>query len=219
MPGNGSRKDDISSRSSDLPDAAKRFTGFAEIYDRYRPSPPEVLRSILPQLAQVSVLQLVTDLGCGTGLSTCFWEGQAAQIIGIDPSMDMLQQARTRRNLAGIAYLLGFADCTGIAGGRGDLVTCAHSLHWMEPGPALAEVARLLRGGGVFAAYDHDFYPVLLDWEADVAHHPFRKQAIELDKRYGNTGQAAKWPKSEHLSRMQESGYFRYTREFTVHLR
>jgi SAM-dependent methyltransferase len=37
------------------------------------------------------------------------------------------------------------------------LVTCSQSLHWMEPEPTFAEVARILRRGGVFAAYDYDW--------------------------------------------------------------
>lgn len=32
--------------------------------------------------------------------------------------------------------------------------TVAQALHWMEPASTLAEVARILRPGGVFAAYD-----------------------------------------------------------------
>ena len=38
-----------------------------------------------------------------------------------------------------------------------DIVTCSQSFHWMEPEPTLAEIARILRPGGVFAAYDYDW--------------------------------------------------------------
>jgi ubiquinone/menaquinone biosynthesis C-methylase UbiE len=75
-----------------IPPSAKRFTGFAGAYDKYRPTPPEVLGTILTRFTQVSVPQLVIDLGCGTGLSTRFWAERATQVIGVDPSMDMLQQ-------------------------------------------------------------------------------------------------------------------------------
>ena len=37
------------------------------------------------------------------------------------------------------------------------------ALHWMEPAPTFGEVARLLRPGGVFAALDCDWPPVLGD--------------------------------------------------------
>lgn len=207
----------MSSTLANIPDTARRFTGFAEIYDKYRPSPPEVLRSTLTRFAQVSFPELVIDLGCGTGLSTRFWAGQAVRVVGVDPSGDMLQQAKAHTSFPDVAYLMSIGEHTGISSGCADLVTCSQSLHWMEPEPTLAEVARLLRPGGVFAAYDHSFYPVLPSWEADLAHRAFRKQAIALDMRYGITEKVGKWDKAEHLSKMQESGYFRYTREFMVH--
>jgi len=48
----------------------ERFMGFADVYDSYRPRPPEVVPDILTQLAQAPQPALVIDLGSGTGLST-----------------------------------------------------------------------------------------------------------------------------------------------------
>ena len=36
-------------------------------------------------------------------------------------------------------------------------MTCAQSLHHVEPEGTLAEIGRILRVGGVFAAYDYDW--------------------------------------------------------------
>jgi predicted O-methyltransferase YrrM len=48
----------------------QRFTGFADVYDRYRPALPLVIRDILSQLARNASPLRVIDIGAGTGLST-----------------------------------------------------------------------------------------------------------------------------------------------------
>jgi len=45
---------------------------------------------------------------------------------------------------------------TDLPDGCADIVTCSQSLHWMVPESTFAEVARILRPGGVFATYDYD---------------------------------------------------------------
>ncbi len=67
----------------------------------------------------------------------------------------------------------------------------------MEPAPTLAEDARLLRPGGVFAAYNHDFYPVLPGWRAERVYRAYGQQAIALDK---NLGRPLSWANGTHLN-------------------
>jgi ubiquinone/menaquinone biosynthesis C-methylase UbiE len=195
----------------------ERFSGFADTYDRYRPEPPEVLGEVLSQLAGVKMPELVIDLGCGTGLSTRYWAERAERVIGVDPSEDMLRQARAQTQAANVSYQTGFGHQTGLPGRQADILTCSQSLHWMEPEPTLAEIARLLRPGGVFAAYDHDHYPVLPHWEADQAYRAFQQRASALDDRYRASAGVPRWSKNEHLARIQASGHFRYAREFDLH--
>jgi len=60
-----------------------RFTGFADVYDAYRPRPPAVLADVLCALAGVVRPALVVDLGCGTGSSTRYWAERAGQVVGV----------------------------------------------------------------------------------------------------------------------------------------
>ena len=53
--------------STDFSGNIERFSGFADVYDHYRPAPPAILGDILTQLAQMPFPQLVVDLGCGGG--------------------------------------------------------------------------------------------------------------------------------------------------------
>ena len=46
----------------------RRFTGFADIYDQYRPRLPSVIGDILLQLAGPQRPLRVVDIACGTGL-------------------------------------------------------------------------------------------------------------------------------------------------------
>jgi len=48
----------------------QRFTGFADIYDQYRPELPLVISEVLSQLAGPERPLRVVDVGSGTGLST-----------------------------------------------------------------------------------------------------------------------------------------------------
>jgi ubiquinone/menaquinone biosynthesis C-methylase UbiE len=197
-----------------------RFSGFADTYDAHRPSPPAAMVEVLTQLAQVGRPRLVVDLGCGTGLSTRIWAGKAEQVIGIDPNDDMRRQAQERTAgqfpHGGISYQVGHATDTGLPDGCADIVTCCQCLHWMEPEPTFAEIVRILRPGGVFAACDADFPPIT-NWQVDAAYSAFHARVAAMEQQTGIAGQIRRWHKSHHLERIQASGRFRWTSEFLLH--
>src|SRR5947207_1210964 len=107
---------------------------------------------------------------------------------GEDRSDDMRRQAeaRTAALPAGgnVRYQAGFSIATGLPDGCADLVTCSQSLHWMDPEPTFAEVARILRSGGVFAAYDCD-WPPTVHWEAEAAYQATLLRADALGRERG----------------------------------
>jgi ubiquinone/menaquinone biosynthesis C-methylase UbiE len=146
-------------------DSSDVWTGKASSYNRVRPTPPPALLDLLTQLIGMLHPALVVDLGSGTGLSTVIWGERAGQVIGIEPNADMRAQAIRKiahhPYAAHIEYREGVAHQTGLPDECADIVTCAQSLHWMEPTSTLAEIARILRPGGLFAAYDYDWPPAL----------------------------------------------------------
>ena len=135
--------------------------GFADIYDRFRPSPPDGVFDVLTFLAGAEHPELVVDFGCGTGLASRAWAARADAVVGVEPNPRMIQQARERTGEPGVRYVEAYAAETGLPEGEADLVTCFQAFHWMEPQPALAEAARILREGGVFAACDYDVPPLV----------------------------------------------------------
>jgi ubiquinone/menaquinone biosynthesis C-methylase UbiE len=192
-----------------------RFSGFANFYDRCRPAPPDALARVLCGYAGVERPTLVIDLGCGTGLSTRYWAGKAERVIGIDPTEDMLAQARAQPHPAEIEFRSGTSNATGLADGCADIVTVSQALHWMDPFPTFAEARRILRKGGVFAAYDTDWPPPVLDAVCEAAYEETMRRVRAAEKARGI--EVFQWPKSGHLGRMVESGCFHYARELALH--
>ncbi|MEO8610481.1 MAG: class I SAM-dependent methyltransferase [Chloroflexota bacterium] len=195
----------------------ERFAGFAELYDVYRPALPPVIIDILTQYAAVIRPHCVVDLGSGTGLSTRLWAEHADSVIGIEPGEHMRHVAEARSSaFANICYQSGWSSATGLPDTCADIVTAVQSLHWMEPTATLAEVARVLRQGGIFAVIDPD-YPPVISWEAELLDQNFM---IQVGKRLTDGGydrDIKRWPRGEHLERMQQSGHFRYTKSFALH--
>lgn len=156
-----------------------RFSGFADLYDANRPSAPVALGPLLARYAGIAPPDLadVVDLGSGTGLSSRWAATWAGSVVGVEPGDDMRAQAAARP-ADRVTYRAGRSDATGMPDGSADVVIAVQAMHWMEPTSTLAEVARLLRPGGIFATVDADWPPVtgLVDAERawDVLHRRIR---------------------------------------------
>lgn len=190
---------------------AGRFTGFADVYDQARPAMPfypvKIIRTYLNRKPG-----LVVDLGCGTGLSSLIWKGQCDELIGIEPSEDMLAVAR-QKETDGLTFRKGFSSATGMQDASADVVVCSQSFHWMEPVQTLAETHRILKPGGVFATVDCDWPPVSR-WEVDKAYMELFKIIVEIEETNREVKDTfVRWNKETHLHNIRESGWFRFARE------
>jgi ubiquinone/menaquinone biosynthesis C-methylase UbiE len=149
-------------------------------------------------------------------LSTRAWADRADEVVGVEPNAAMLSRAEVTTDAANVRFVNAFAADTGLPANRADVVTCSQSFHWMEPGPVLAEAARLLRAGGVFAAYDYDVPPVVQP-EVDEAFRQLFAARRAARARLEQEAGAVAWPKEGHLERIRESERFRFTRELACH--
>ena len=195
----------------------ERFSGFADQYDKHRPSPPAVLADLLTRMANAPRPTLVVDLGSGTGLSSRYWADKAEQVIGVEPTHDMRKQAEGQTEAQNVIYREGFSHQTGLPDKSAQIITCSQSLHWMEPQATFEEAARILVPGGVFAAYDYDWPPTTNNWEADAAYEECIAKVREVEKEYSDPKPIRIWDKSQHLARMRSSSCFRYTKEIVLH--
>jgi ubiquinone/menaquinone biosynthesis C-methylase UbiE len=192
-----------------------RFMGFADIYEKYRPTPPAIIADLLLQLAGMERADHVVDLGCGTGLSALIWLSKTGRLTCVEPSSDMravaIQRPEWSATPTHTEFISGQAHQTGLPDASADIVTASQSFHWMEPESTLKEVARVLRSGGVFAAYDCDWPPVS-DPAADGAFAECLDHAEQLLVQTGNS-KAKAWPKERHFENINNSGHFRYARD------
>lgn len=86
------------------------YTGFAEVYDMFMDNIPyqEWSEYIVSLLKEYGVEEgIVLELGCGTGTITELLSIQGYDMIGVDNSADMLNQAMEKRSKSGrnILYL------------------------------------------------------------------------------------------------------------------
>jgi ubiquinone/menaquinone biosynthesis C-methylase UbiE len=208
----------MSSDSAHVAANVDRFSGFAELYDQHRPRPPELIVDLLTQLA-AKPAPVVVDIGSGSGLSTVIWTNCAAQLVGVEPNADMRAQAERRAAGAGatdVRFIDGLSTATGLPDRYADIVTCSQSLHWMEPQQTFTEIARILRDGGVFAAYDCDFPPTF-NPQAEQAYNECRAKAEAVERAQQIAPNVHQWNKNGHLERMKQSGRFRYVKEVVLH--
>lgn len=133
----------------------------------------EQIETAMRRLLGEEVLDIVVDLGTGTGRALEVAAQCARRGVGIDLSHDMLRYARSRLERAGLAsFQVRHGDIYNLAldDGIADAVTIHQVLHYLdEPERAIAEAARLLVPGGRLLIVD--FAPHGLEFlRTDHAH-------------------------------------------------
>ncbi len=145
------------------PDPARIFQGTAWYYRRYRrPYPAQLINDIVDYFHLNGSGRLL-DLGCGTGELTVPLSAHIANAVGVDPSSDMLEEAKARAGHAGaknIRWVQGRAEDISSDLAPLRLTTAGVSFHWMRQGVVLAKVYELTAGGGGMAIIG-DISPVL----------------------------------------------------------
>jgi ubiquinone/menaquinone biosynthesis C-methylase UbiE len=119
-------------------------------YDLGRSHGPEVLQLWLNTVAshlKGQKINTILDLGCGTGrFSNALAVRFDAQVIGIDPSMKMLEQARSKQHDARVRYQPGRGEAIPLPDGSVDLVFMSMIFHHFDDTTLAArECRRVLR--------------------------------------------------------------------------
>ena len=184
----------------------ERFLGFADIYDEGRPHLPGKAIEILKRYLN-NEIEVIVDIGCGTGNSTEICTDYANKVIGIEPSEDMLKKAREKEN-SKLTFLKGYGNNTGLESNIADIVICSQAFHWMEPDSTIKEVSRILKKGGIFAVIDADTFPVI-DLRIEKENSDIQDTIETLDKKQN----LIIYPRSQHLKNMINSNQFQYCKE------
>lgn len=122
----------------------------AATYRRARSLPPSAMaiwQAMLRELVPPAGVARVADIGCGTGrFVPCLAQAFGVPVVALDPSTAMLAAAERR---PGASYVAGSAEALPLAAASLDLAFLSMVWHHVrEPGAAVAELARVVRGGG-----------------------------------------------------------------------
>jgi ubiquinone/menaquinone biosynthesis C-methylase UbiE len=126
------------------------FGRAARDYAQHRPGFPSAFFDHVKGLGVGVAGERVLDLGTGTGTLACGYAQRGCDVVGLDPSPEMLAQAAEMADDAGlrVQWVQGWAEATGLPDGEFDVVCAGQCWHWFDRPRAAAEAMRLLRDGG-----------------------------------------------------------------------
>jgi len=143
---------------------AASFGGVASHYERYRPGPPV---SAVDWIVPTRVGRIV-DLGAGTGALSRRLLDRADEVVAVEP--DERMRSVLVEEVPGVRAVSGRGESMPLPDSCADAVVASASWHWMDPVPALHEVARVLVPGGILGAL----------WSGPDPEGPFLAQARTL---------------------------------------
>lgn len=123
-------------------------------YDRGREHGPEIHKlwmNVVASYLTGQAIKTILDLGCGTGRFTedlAVWFN--AEVVGIDPSQKMLEQAQRKRTDRRVRYESGCGEAIPLPNDSIDLIFMSMIFHhFNNPTLAASECRRVLRDEGI----------------------------------------------------------------------
>jgi len=135
------------------------FSKQAPDYARYRPNYPAQLFAWLADIAPSR--GAAWDCGTGSGQAAVGLAAHFGRVIATDPSRKQLEHAEPHPR---VEYRVASAEVSLLDTASIDLVTVAQAIHWFDLDRFYAEARRVLKPGGIIAAWTY----TLLDVEAGI---------------------------------------------------
>lgn len=124
------------------------FTGKSLVYSRYRQKYPEAVINYMISKCKLSSTSTIIDVGCGTGILTKQLLDKGINTIGVEPNIDMYNQAKIYLEGYKTSIINSSAEGTNLPDNCTDLVTVAQALHWFELEKFRCEYMRILKNSG-----------------------------------------------------------------------
>ena len=141
------------------------FSGVASDYVAFRPQYPVELFDWLASVCQRH--DVAWDCACGSGQASRPLVSYFGMVVGTDASPTQVAAAEAIEN---IRFVVAASERTPLADGTFDLVTVAQALHWFVGETFFEEVRRVVRPGGVFAAWTYGMPHIVYDAVENVVH-------------------------------------------------
>jgi SAM-dependent methyltransferase len=162
------------------------FSTQAGAYATARPGYPPALFDAIAKLCAAH--EAVWDAGCGNGQAAIAWAARFAQVFASDPSAAQIANAAAHER---VRYAVEPAERCSLGDASVDLVGVAQALHWFDFARFFADVQRVLRPGGVFAAWSYGLLridpaidPLLDDFEHRVVGPYWPPERRHVDAGY-----------------------------------
>jgi len=146
------------------PERERRARSFASVVGEYQRGRPSYPRAAIDWLLGEPPLT-VLDLGAGTGKLSEAVLAAGHSVIAVEPLAEMREVLRA--TLPQLQTLDGRAEQLPLPAGSVDAVVVGAAFHWFERGPALAEIARVLRAPGILGLLGNTF-DTSLPWAAEL---------------------------------------------------
>lgn len=164
------------------------YSPYARHYAQSRPTYPEELFGYLASLVEQH--KLAWDCATGNGQAALALAKHFEKIIATDISAAQIKHAIPHPQ---IEYRVAKSEQSGLEDKSVDLVTVASALHWFDLDSFFREVQRVVRAGGVLAAWSYHvgyveppFDKLFLRFYQDVLYDYFAPGARLVDDRYEN---------------------------------
>ena len=132
----------------------ERYRSAAMHYEQGRPSYAPGLIHRVAEVTGLGGCHRVLDLGCGPGPLSRAFATRVHEVVAVDPSSEMLAQARALAGEAkNIRFLSGSSYELGPSLGRFHLAVMGRSFHWMDRVDTLRRLDAMIEAGGAVALF------------------------------------------------------------------
>ena len=139
------------------------FSQQATDYARFRPQYPRALFEFIA--ANSPNEELALDCATGSGQAAVALTEFFKRVIAIDASAQQIANAQPNER---VKYRVAPAEASGLCASSCDTITVGQALHWFRLDDFYAEAKRVLKPGGLLAAWTYDHLRISPEVDAVV---------------------------------------------------
>ncbi|MEO2078568.1 MAG: class I SAM-dependent methyltransferase [Bacillus sp. (in: firmicutes)] len=135
---------------------------FGQVANSYARSREDIPVTLMESLQLRNIFfdgKRIADIGSGTGVLARKMAMRKANVVGIEPSQELLKKAIEFNQMKNfnIPFQQGTAEDTGLEDSQFDIVTVMRAWHWFDRMKAIQEIKRILKAKGTLLVIDSGF--------------------------------------------------------------